>query len=656
MDHLARQGASRKRSNVYAASIMSLNGQQAARWLRKKFTALTASDWFSQHSYCLMVFSYLLISSILSAWFLTSKTYEYEKRIWLKYELHQINEALKTRDAQLQTLYQMHDTTFHKLNERFNRYTLAKPKALYYSALQVMRIPASQATIDSTQRITRFDSLMLNLRPIVTDLTARSNGFVMPEGKDWTTLPSGANTLAMSFQHNPYFTEKGESRQPLVLATITPKFLETSFGNFLTIHWFLLLGFGIVLFTIYWLLKFTIIRLFGVQAFQFQKVIQIDDDLLDYEQAHPDRRNRLRSQHKFVISMPFAGAHELFGQLDSSYTTRKIDLSQALEDTNFPMVVKDVMQQKDKEIILEHFSYGIDDRETNKRRLYLLENLLANGNSVTIISKLTPMQITAKYEALLENTKDMADKEELETRVSRWKDILSSFVKLYYSKLVCSRDRQRLPSHYTVRELIYHEMSVNRPYFERMNGTMISHWSDTTDQIQLSPTLEKVGNQENEDIKEEVLMKIQSMAQPFYFSLWNTCSKEEKYILYDLADDGFVNTENKDILLLLMEKGLVFYDESFHIMNESFRNFILSNIKSSEALEMEKMLRKNGRWSAYSTVILIMVVSLIFFVVFAQESIVNQFLALLAGITATVPYLLRLVGLVGLSSGSDNKE
>ena len=354
--------------------------------------------------------------------------------------------------------------------------------------------------------------------------------------------------------------------------------------------------------------------------------------------------------------MPFAGAHELFGQIDSSYTTRKIDLSQALEDTNFPLVVKDVLQQKEKEIVLEHFSYGIDDRETNKRRLYLLENLLANGNSVTIISKLTPMQITAKYEELLENTKGIADKEELETRVSRWKDILSSFIKLYYSKLVCNRERSRLPARYTVRELIYHEMSVNRPYFERMNGTMISHWNNTAAKIQLSPGMEAVGDQEDEDIKEEVLMKIQSMAQPFYFSLWNTCSKEEKYILYDLADDGFVNTENKQVLLRLMEKGLIFYDESFHIMNESFRNFILANIKSSEALEMEKELRKHGRWSVYSTVILILIVSLIFFVVFAHESIVNQFIALLAGITAAVPYLLRLIGLVGLSSDGGNKE
>nr|WKN34204.1 hypothetical protein K4G66_17640 [Tunicatimonas sp. TK19036] len=655
MDQLA-QAASRKRSKVHAASMISLTGHQAAQWLRNRFTALTASNWFSQHSYCLMIFSYLMISSMLSVWFLSSKTYEYEKRIWHKYDLYQVNEGLKKRDARLQTLYQTHDSTFHKINERFHRYARAKAKALYYPALQMMHLSGNDVHTDSTREVTQFDELMLNLRLVVTDLTAQTNGFVMPKGQDWAAISNSPDTLLLAFQHNPYFASENETRPPLVLAALTPRFLNTSIGDFLAKYWLLLLGFGIILFTTYWLLKFTILRLFGVQAFQFQKVIQIDDDLMDYERAHPDHRQRLRSQHKFIISMPFAGAHELFGQIDSSYTTRKIDLSQALEDTNFPLVVKDVLQQREKEIVLEHFSYGIDDRETNKRRLYLLENLLANGNSVTIISKLTPMQITAKYEELLENTKGIADKEELETRVSRWKDILSSFIKLYYSKLVCNRERSRLPARYTVRELIYHEMSVNRPYFERMNGTMISHWNNTAAKIQLSPGMEAVGDQEDEDIKEEVLMKIQSMAQPFYFSLWNTCSKEEKYILYDLADDGFVNTENKQVLLRLMEKGLIFYDESFHIMNESFRNFILANIKSSEALEMEKELRKHGRWSVYSTVILILIVSLIFFVVFAHESIVNQFIALLAGITAAVPYLLRLIGLVGLSSDGGNKE
>ncbi|MEQ9439203.1 MAG: hypothetical protein RIG62_09145 [Cyclobacteriaceae bacterium] len=656
LDQLA-QAASRKKAVASSASSLSgFSSRNVSRWLRKQFTALSASDGFSRHSYCLMMFSYLLISSVLSVCFLTGKTYEYEKRLWDKHSLYQVNEGLKKREARLQELFQTHDSAFASVNQRFGRYTKAKPKALYYTALDIDRRTADTAFASTPPTVTKFDQMMLNFRPAITNLTAQTQGFILPAGEDWTTVSSGEAGLSLSFRQNPYFTTPAQPRQALVLSTIAPKFLTATLGDMLAKYWGLFLGFGAMLYAIYWLLKFTIMRLFGVQAFQFQQVIQIDDDMMDYQRDHPDLHKPLRAQHKFIISMPFAGADDLYGRFDNSYTTRKIDLSQALEDTNFPAVVEKVLQHKRKEVVLEHFSYGIDDRETNRRRLYLLENLLANGNSVTIISKLTPMQITAKYEELIEKAGAKSeDMEELETRVSRWKDILSSFVKLYYSKLVCNRERSRLPAHHTVQDLIYHEMSVNRAYFERMNGTMILQRGDSARQLRLAKGLQAVAQREDEDTKEEILLKIQSMAQPFYFSLWNTCSKEEKYILHDLADDGFVNTENKQVLLRLMEKGLIFYDESFHIMNESFRNFILSNIKPSEALEMEKELRKHGRWSVYSTVILILIVSLIFFVVSAHESIVNQFIALLAGITAAVPYLLRLIGLVGLSSDG-NKE
>ncbi len=619
------------------------------------------SQILTRHGYCLMVFSYLVLSSILSVWFLFSKTYDYEKRIWSKYSLYQINQELNKRESRLHALYQRNNSAYHAVNEKYGRYQRAKNKALYYQALGIDS--GYQAETEMPLLKTNFDELVYQIRPAVTTLSGLTNGFVGQQGDDWVSQ-SFPNKVSVTFPESHYFDEAGF----LTLSMSPSVFLNMSWANLKVRHLVLLVVFALLLLGIYYLLKFSIFRLFGVQAFHFQKVIQVDDQLMIEERENPKLSRSIQSPHKFIISMPFAGTRELYekpGIKHKQSYDEKFDFSQVLENTVFPLKKEKILQLKDKDVVLEHFSYGIEDPKTNEHRLFLLENLLANGNRVTIISKLAPMQLTAKFEEIIENAADPREVEDLETRVSRWKDILSSFVKLYYSELVCSRNRRRLGAEATIAELVYHEMSVNKPYFRRMDGTLVSKWYEDDEQnkaderkkgkkIELSPLVKQHIEQhsDNEDAKEEILLKIQSMAQPFYFSLWSTCSKEEKYVLYDLADDGFVNTKDKSVMLALMEKGLIFYDESFHIMNESFRNFILSNIKPAEALEMEQAARKNGRWSVYSTVILLLIVSLVFFVVFAHESIVNQFVALLAGVTAAVPYLLRLVGLIGLSGGN----
>ncbi len=653
------------------------------KYLRK---AVNSFNWLPKsHSYCSMIFSYLLLSSFIFVFFLFSKTYDYEKRIWSKYGLYHISQKLDEKEGKLRQLYRIDNPEYDLVNSAYPRYDSTKNKALYYRSLGVSDNLDNKVPSGAYSNIieTEFDRFIVETRPTITELSTLTNGFVKQKGKGWNTVKSDSlnSLLGISVENNAYFSGSDQ----LILAATPLQFLGSSLFRLSLKYLLLLLIIIMLLGVTYRLLRFGIFRLFGMQIFHFREVIQVDDELMKSERdgnRDPKEQN-IQSPHRFVISMPFAGAKELYGsenddeQKKGSEKYVRIDFSWVLEENFYPSVMEEVLQKKEENVVLEHFSYGIEDHVTNQRRLTLLEILLANKNRVTIISKLTPMQLTAKFEEIVESAANPRDVEELETRVSRWKDILSSFVKLYYSDLVCKRNRERLAEQASMEDFIYYEMSVNKPYFQRMDGTLVSKWyeDDQSEQnekdapaegskpeqsrkdetkIKLTEFVEKrIKQYENtEDIKEEILLKIQSMAQPFYFSLWNTCSKEEKYILYDLADDGFVNTQNKPIILGLMEKGLIFYDESFHVMNESFRNFILSNIKQSEALEMEQEARKNGRWSVYSTVILLLVVSLVFFVVFAHESIVNQFVALLAGVTAAVPYLLRLVGLIGLSTGN----
>jgi hypothetical protein len=64
-------------------------------------------------------------------------------------------------------------------------------------------------------------------------------------------------------------------------------------------------------------------------------------------------------------------------------------------------------------------------------------------------------------------------------------------------------------------------------------------------------------------------------ADPYYRSVWSSCSSDEKLALRQLADEGVVNPRNHIVLEQLLRKGLARRDSTFRIMNDTFRRFIV---------------------------------------------------------------------------------
>ena len=57
-----------------------------------------------------------------------------------------------------------------------------------------------------------------------------------------------------------------------------------------------------------------------------------------------------------------------------------------------------------------------------------------------------------------------------------------------------------------------------------------------------------------------MILYIQDIAQTYYFSLWSTCYKKQRFLLYDLAYDGIANFKDGATVLFLLKKGLLKYD------------------------------------------------------------------------------------------------
>jgi len=579
--------------------------------------------------YNLMLTTYFFFSSVLAGSLIFVTVHEQELIAWKKYELYKIQEAKVSRDQQLEALYKSRSL----VDENDLITDRAQQEALY-----PYEVGYHDCTCESHERVSseREKNLFFNSRPFFSDLFVHTRGFILPKSNAeyWEEAVCHEHGLSLRFATRQNGVSTGTA-----LASFLPSFWDMP-GP---IPWYLVIAAGLLVLLVwgmYQALHTSTDRFFAMDLFDYLDPVSIDDAYLRERFAGDvptsDKTNLL------VVALPFAGIEQYYENIPE---IKVLNVSELLEEEN----IEKVSHLKGKEVVLKNFSYSIDDISKNDFRLKLLEKLMIHQNVLTVISRFSPDQILEKYEEQIKQTGDAALKEKLQVQAAKWKELMSGFTKVYYS--IISQPRERLPEEYTLEDLVKYELEVNKNYFSRLKGSVITSWDDG---IKLTPRLHRLKDSQDTQVKEEVLVKIQSMAQPFYYSLWNTCSKEEKYLLYDLALDGFVNTNNLRGIKKLMEKGLIYYDEALIVMNESFRNFILSTIKEAESLEMEKELRRSGTWSIYSSVILLFVLGLILFVSFAHRSLVDQFVALLAGVTAAVPYLLRLTGFFSSSSVAKN--
>ena len=125
--------------------------------------------------------------------------------------------------------------------------------------------------------------------------------------------------------------------------------------------------------------------------------------------------------------------------------------------------------------------------------------------------------------------------------------------------------------------------------------------------------------------------------------VWQTLTKEEKFLLYDLAEDGLVNPYDNYNLTLLISKGLIVRENNImRLFNEGFRIFILTAIGNSEVLLLKDQIKDNGNWSKLKGPLMIMVVAVLAFLYASQQEAYSMLIKYMGIITLAVPTAFKL--------------
>ncbi|SHH64989.1 hypothetical protein SAMN04488109_4826 [Chryseolinea serpens] len=255
--------------------------------------------------------------------------------------------------------------------------------------------------------------------------------------------------------------------------------------------------------------------------------------------------------------------------------------------------------------IIEHFEFDLNNKDLTQKKLGFLEKILSYPHvKILLFSAVHPVQLFDAFPEMEVNIK------------SRWHAVLARFHKVI-QPLQISGYSGKVPSQF--------DRFINK---ECNHGQYLQN---------LKPILQRFVKQSKSVEVVELVDKIKSLAYNYYAYLWDSCSQEERYLIYDLAEDGLVNRKNVDSIKRLLSKGIFVGQGSLRLMNASFREFVLSYVNPEQALVLRENVSKDGNWNRVRLALMIVLSGVALFLLYSQK---NAF-SLVMGLLTAVPVLFR---------------
>ena len=274
------------------------------------------------------------------------------------------------------------------------------------------------------------------------------------------------------------------------------------------------------------------------------------------------------------------------------------------------------------------YDFGFVNRQTVKFMIELI-NLIKKEREVikriTILSQNLPHELMDEAKSFDRNLEDSSNTFRVE--VNKYLEILGDFTTMHFplGDGVKSTDKLEL-------ELKFLSTDKRNIAVKEINALSL----DEADKI----------------------LYIQNKFKLYYFSIWNSLEKRERFVVYDLAQDGLVNSKNVNVVNNLLQRGiLIMQNNRVELFNLSFENFVLTIIDRQESLEYETEAKKTGNWSNLRFPLILIITTVFLFLFVTQQEMFKDMLGWIAALVATLPLLIRvLVGFSGFRFGKETSD
>lgn len=254
-------------------------------------------------------------------------------------------------------------------------------------------------------------------------------------------------------------------------------------------------------------------------------------------------------------------------------------------------------------VVIDNFDYQWNNPQHNEEKLQFLERLFMDNKAVIIVSHVHPDNFNLEFSA--ENST------EAQSKVSKGE----------HGHVLSFPVTERWEGIFKSLPVVYSQEPGDPEAFQREMGK--------------NDTLEKYASG-------QIMQILSDRAQRYYHALWNTFSQSEKFALYYVVKDGFISSENPDILHLMM-RNIIVRNPELRVMNVTFHKFILAKSTSIDIVAWKKEARST--WNTTKTPFLTILIGIALFIFITQREVFNSTIAIVSAFTAALPAVFKLLGL-----------
>ncbi|MGJ5641145.1 hypothetical protein [Formosa sp. S-31] len=616
-----------------------------------------------QKWYAIFLTSWLLISSLLPAFLLYSKSVNIENFIWTKTNQYYKASQYIKNDKYLRDKLPPYEG---KNNERLYKQYLEASEYNLHNSNKIKPVNEDNERHYDTE----FSNFLWYVRPIFNKKIRphQALAFNGANDKSWSSNEYN-DSIKFITKHNKtslvsIIKKKSneENNCKNSYNHILPFYSNTFFKSVKII------GILILLFSIFFLIYFYVYRFFG---FCFMSLKSNDFDTnqnKNYSKKFAQILNKEGANSGLIIIGPPLTSKRKYAETILSQTEEKkgVALSflninqigstnsniQHYFDTLFTGFIshpyinnkKKGWQEEFNYFILDHLEYDIHSFFSNKIKLEILCYLIAKNKRIILISEIYPSQILSFYqEQINSNTPmDISDmkisKIEIFNEFNSWRNIIGAFPQVI---LGITKNKKK------VRNILKNENDDSK------KNIIVEELGYSNFLPELAAVIySKTNYTKNNKIldKHHMIVHIQNLSFGYYSDIWNSMPSKERYMIYDLAQDDFLNIKNHDSLFSLIKKGLIKWDDRPVIFNQSFKYFILSSVSKEEALQLEIKNRTDGSWGTIKIVIYLIILTIMVFIALGEPNLVQDFNALitaLGGLGVLLPTLSTILAKSG---------
>lgn len=142
-------------------------------------------------------------------------------------------------------------------------------------------------------------------------------------------------------------------------------------------------------------------------------------------------------------------------------------------------------------------------------------------------------------------------------------------------------------------------------------------------------------------VNEDNVYQAYLINRTYYQKIWDSCSNEEKSILYDIASDYVINLHKNGIVNVLINKGLILNGQFLRLFNLSFSLFVSRQGDEVDGINTHLRADSKTGWSQYSLPLKLLGVAVVVFLIVTQQEFLTSIQSILISIGAILTFALR---------------